>query len=265
MARVSEVDRLFRRAGGVEEVRTLVEVGACHGEESLALASRSPHTRVVAIEPVHDLADALREKSADLPNYTVVEEAIAAGEEGRTFHVFPEAPHLSSLNRISEDGNERYRRTTEEAEDRHVQTKTLSSICDELGIDSIDVLHIDTQGSDLEVLASLDEQRLTTVKALSVEATRTTPLYEAAPSGAVASERLRRSGFRIFRVDRVVLDYPNECNYFFTRSSEWEQRLGIPLLRYFLSLAACDARALVMRVRNRMALRTRLRDVLSRP
>lgn len=259
---MSEVDRLVRRAGGAEQVRTVVEVGACFGEESLALASRSPHTRVVAIEPIHDLADALREKSARVPNYAVVEAAVAPDEGDRTFHVFPEAPHLSSLNRISEGGSERYGRTTEEAEDRHVQTKTLSTICDDLGIDSIDVLHIDTQGSDLDVLASLDEQRLATVKALSVEATRTTPLYDAAPSGAVASERLRRSGFRIFRVDRVVLDYPNECNYFFTRSSKWEQRLGVPVLWYFLSLAACDARALVMRARNRMALRTRLRGVL---
>ena len=54
----------------------------------------------MAIEPTPDLAEALRGRSAHLPNYTVVEAAVATEEGSRTLNVYRENHGLNSLNEL---------------------------------------------------------------------------------------------------------------------------------------------------------------------
>ena len=77
---------------------------------------------------------------------------------------------LNSLNRVSERAAPLFGLESAQPDSRPlVVTKRLSTICDELGITKIDVLHVDAQGSDLEVLRSLDEARLRSVKSGAIE------------------------------------------------------------------------------------------------
>lgn len=170
---MSSIERLIRRAGGPRAISTDFDVGAHDGADSLPLAERYTHIRFVAIEPTPDLAESLRSKSAHLANYTVVEAAVATEEGSRTLNAYAERPALNSLNRLDSSAAPVFGLQSP-GPDSHqlVSAQRLSTICDELGIPTIDVIHVDTQGSDLDVLHSVDESRLhLCARALSRSAT----------------------------------------------------------------------------------------------
>ena len=249
-----ELERLIRKASPALEV--VVEVGACSGEESLALAADHPTVRFVAIEANPSLAAALRRASAGLSNYTVVEAAVASEDGQADFLAFDGEPGIGSLNPVAEAGRQRYGDRAPSV--RKVEAKRLSTICDELRIDTLDVLHVDTQGSDLDVFLSLDQNRLERLSVVSLEAARFMPLYEGAPMAASIRSALGRRGFRIFRIDRVHFSYRNECNYYFVRSNhKWFAEWAYPF-----HVAAGELRSVGAWARHRVAVRTRVRQIV---
>jgi FkbM family methyltransferase len=271
---VLPIERLIRRAGGVKRVSTVFVVGAYDGADSLPLAERYRHTniRFVAIEPTPDLAEALRQKSAHLPNYTVVEAAVASEEGRRVLHVFADHQDLNSLNRFRESAASSLPLGRESAEPDAgyvVSTKRLSTICDELDIKTIDVLHIDTQGSDLDVLRSLDESRLLSVRAGAIEVSYRVRLYDVSKDGRQTTATLQQMGFRVFRIERVYHRWDGELNcYFARRRSLRASRLARVAFRSHL--IACEARVIlgryvlhpVQRLRVTLGVRTRLKRLI---
>src|SRR5205814_6770701 len=132
----------------------------------------------VAVEPTPELARNLERASSALDNYTVVACAIGRTNGQATFKIRRHSVHNSleeidkpSLTRAGVDLS-----AYEVCDHAVVPVRTLHSLCDDLNIAGIDVLHVDTQGSDLEVLISAGEL-LQTVRAGVVEAGRRLHLY----------------------------------------------------------------------------------------
>lgn len=81
------MDKLLMLAGGPQAVRTVLDVGANDGTDSLPFAIRFPHIRFIAIEPTPDLARRLELKSWAIKNYTVVPCAIGATDGESVFKI----------------------------------------------------------------------------------------------------------------------------------------------------------------------------------
>jgi FkbM family methyltransferase len=83
-----------------------------------------------------------------------------------------------------------------------VPVTTLSAWCAARGIGRVDVIKLDTQGSDLDVLRGA-EALLPTVQLIEVEV-EFNPLYEGQPLFGDVDAYLRRHGFRLWRLDHLV-------------------------------------------------------------
>lgn len=193
--------RLIALAGGPASVRTVVDVGANDGADSLPSAEDFPEIRFVAVEPTPELAVALEEKSADLENYTVVACAIGLSDGDAHFHIRQSSVH-NSIERVDEESVRAVGIAPEAYAVREritVSMRRLDSLCRELDIGAIDVLHVDAQGSDLDVLVSTGEL-LSSVRAGVVEVGRRLNLYANTTARREAIDFLVRHGFRIVEV-----------------------------------------------------------------
>lgn len=225
----------------------MLDVGAHDGADSLPFARRWPHIRFVAIEPSPRQASDLRRRSLDLENYTVVEAAVARQDGVGTLNVYQGLERLNSLHLLEAEAADRlFGRSTVPDKQLTVPVKRLSTICDELGIDTVNVLHVDTQGSDLDVLESLDQARLESVRAGVIEVAFRSQVYDTSPAGVEACRKLGALGFRIVRVERDHWAYDDEQNVYLVR------RRGAPnpiaeSVAFRLHLAAGELRAGIRR------------------
>ena len=89
-------------------------------------------------------------------------------------------------------------------------------MCEELEVESIDILHVDAQGSDLDVLVSAGEL-LQTVRAGVLEGGRRLNLYANTATRWEILRFLMANGFRVARV-RPADRFNFEQNIFFTSS-----------------------------------------------
>jgi FkbM family methyltransferase len=256
---MSSIDRLIRRAGGARAVTTVFDVGAHDGADSVHVAERHPDIRFVAIEPTPDLVLALRRNTSHLSNYTVVEAAVATQEGQQTFNMYADVPYLNSLNRMDPSAAAMFGRESSNPDSREVvATRRLSSICDELGISTVDVIHIDTQGSDLDVLRSLDQRRLRSIRAGALEVSYRLRLYDTSADGSEVRSALEEMGFRVFRIERLHYGWDWEQNYYFARSTHEQARPRVADARFKSHLAACELRSMYGRVGLRPAERLRV-------
>jgi len=256
--------RLVAKVGGAKRVQTVFDVGAHDGGDSLPIARAYPHMQVIAIEPTPALATSLREAAAALPNYRVVEAAVGENDGRAALNVYDvrRINSINSLYPLSNEGAARFGRSELPNEAVTVRVLRLDSLCDELGIDRVDVLHIDAQGSDLPALRSLG-RRLEMLRAGAIEAPFRAHMYANAPSAEEIRTELSRLGFRVFRVERMDWSTDLEHNYLFMPG---KQRL------FAAHLVAAEARALVLRdlgrhverIRAKARIRTRLRRLMSK-
>jgi FkbM family methyltransferase len=144
-AAVEQGDVAFER-----DHRTVVDVGAHHGQFALFAAERFPGASLHCVEALPD-AQALLEKVIEPLPRKRIHRVAAAGEEGtRTFHV-SRLDDSSSLLPIGR----RYTSAwpgTEQADEIEVRTARLDDV---LELDSLErplLLKIDVQGAELEVL-----------------------------------------------------------------------------------------------------------------
>jgi FkbM family methyltransferase len=262
---MTSVHRLIERVGDVGTIEVVVDVGAHIGTDSLPIARDFPGMRVFAVEPTPSLAQSLRESGRNLPNYTVIEAAIDAREEERVFNLVGKG--MAGFNSLNEfmPGVEGLPPVTEQI---RVSTKRLESICDEYGIGRIDILHVDAQGSDLEVLESLGD-RLEGVKAGVIEVSNQTRLYVSSVHRDEARAFLESRSFLVFDVQPVD-SRGIEQNLFFVNRSLERGLLprAVPGVFYRGLVLRCRVLTVLARgserakrLRWRLALRTRMRRV----
>jgi len=217
------IDRLIALAGGPASIRTVIDVGANDGADSLPYAHEYPQVRFVAVEPTPELAAALEKRSGHLENYTVVACAIGLSDGDAHFHLRQSSVH-NSIDRVDEESVKAVGIPPEAYAVREritVSMRRLDSLCRELDIGAIDVLHVDAQGSDIDVLVSTGKL-LSTVRAGVVEVGRRLNLYANTTARREAIDLLVRHGFRI--VEIAPNDKWNyEQNVFFVRD---ENRRG---------------------------------------
>lgn len=257
-------EKLIEAAGGWDAVSVVFDVGANDGADFTPLARTNLDVRFVAVEPTPRLADALRRATVNLQNYTVVECAVATTEGQAEFHIIE--GYNGGLNSLHSPRPLLFEHGVgEDVEDVQVVVRRLDSIADELDITHVDVLHVDTQGSDLDVLRSAGPL-LETVKAGQVEVTVPQKrFYDDTPTPDDVAGFLWDAGFSIVAI------LPNDAlgaekNFIFARRSAGWTRVYRRLYPFLFRLAPVVHPVIALRVhvrhlRSRAAIRTRWRRI----
>ena len=145
---------------GKEYEKVVFDVGANNGSSSVPLAIENPTYLVFAFEPTPEMIEVIKSKIVGLENYVIVPKAVSDYNGTAEFNVAGNWDWgCSSLLKFSRKSQTDWPGRT----DFHVTYKLnvdvirLDTFIEENGITKIDHLHIDTQGSDLNVMKGLGE------------------------------------------------------------------------------------------------------------
>jgi FkbM family methyltransferase len=185
----------------------VIDVGAHVGEYGRFLRDLGYRGEIASFEPISTSFEALgRERGRD-PSWRIERVAVGAQEGEREMNVY-QGSVFNSLLRANAYGAERFGDALKLQRTEKVRVRTLASIIDECRAADPSrsiFVKIDTQGYDLEVLASAG-MNVQAIRALQTEqATR--PMYEAVPSFPQALDQLHHLGFEITGIFPVARDH----------------------------------------------------------
>jgi len=141
-------------------MRAILDVGANDGSWGITLAKRCPDVKVYGFEPTPRLCDRIRASIEDegVENYELIPKAVCDVEGTAQFNVAGVGDWGSSSLLDFSDNLEKTwpgRTDFQVTEAITVDMIRLDRFVEDNGIQRIDFLHCDTQGTDLRVLASL--------------------------------------------------------------------------------------------------------------
>jgi FkbM family methyltransferase len=195
------------------------DVGANNGSSSIGVARRDNNAIVYAFEPTPMLANYIRHATSDLRNYILTEVAVSDHSGRTTFNISGQNDWgCSSLLPLSEKAKtEWYGRTdmfvTEVIE---VEVIRLDTFIQEHNISHIDYLHIDTQGSDLNVLRGMGEYIHIVKEGVLEAAAKPDILYVGQNSLEASVDFLQNNGFAIIKIESNDAAI-NEVNIYFKK------------------------------------------------
>jgi FkbM family methyltransferase len=194
------------------------DIGANNGESSLFLAN-DPSNIVYAFEPTPFLIKYIENKILDKTNYFLIKKAVSDFNGKATFNIAGNADWgCSSLLNFSEKSKTRWinRPDFTVTEKIEVDVIRLDSFIEEHNIPYITYLHIDTQGSDLNVLKGLGKY-ITLVEAGILEAASENDiLYNQQNTKQECIDFLLSNNFEILNITSNDI-HNNEVNISFKR------------------------------------------------
>jgi FkbM family methyltransferase len=196
----NSLEEQLRLAG--PDIRTIVEVGAADGRDTLIYAERCPNARIIAFEPLPENWAKLTAATESKPSIETLNLAVSDANGEAIFHVVALADASSLLKpRKTHPTHDKY--TTEVSEIK-VKTVRLDDALSTLGADNIDLLKIDAQGSELAILHGahklLESGR---IKAVFCEV-QFIALYEESALFHEITSYLSALGFNLFNVFGLV-------------------------------------------------------------
>lgn len=138
------------------DAKAVLDIGANTGIASVFLSRRFPNARIYAFEPVPQNFALLTRNVATLGNVTGVQKAL--GKADGSFEMF-RSDSQANLGGYSfhEAGSDVGQRTV-------VQVREARAMMREFGLESADVIKIDTEGSEYDILTGLGREFLRNVK-----------------------------------------------------------------------------------------------------
>lgn len=134
------------------------DVGANNGSSSVPLAQKNPDILVFAFEPTPEMINTIKGKIEGMENYIIIPKAVSNYNGVAQFNVAGNWDWgCSSLLEFSENSKTQWPGRTDfnVTYKMDVEVIRLDTFMEENNISQIDFLHIDTQGSDLNVLKGL--------------------------------------------------------------------------------------------------------------
>lgn len=197
-------------------MRVLFDVGANDGEQWFnELRNDQENTLVIMFEPSPDMVEKIKTKYKYLNNWVLVIACVSNFIGKATFNIGGSSG-VSSLLEFRDDIKNtwpeyRVKGDLFVKEKITVDVITLDKfLLDNPNINKIDFLHIDTQGSDLNVLKGC-EKHLNIIKEGQMEAAYNAPLYINSPNHTECIEWLENHNF----VVKHVIGEGEECDIIF--------------------------------------------------
>jgi len=140
-----------------EIIRVVFDIGSKHGHDGLVFKNKFPKARVIAIEAddvlYNKIAGDPRMKRLEVFNYAifdkdgVVEFHYNRGKCNGSGSVFPPDPEVFKFDYTSSFGTQM------------VESIRIDTLCEKIGIDNIDIIHMDIQGAEYNALIGLGDMR----------------------------------------------------------------------------------------------------------
>lgn len=179
------------------EARVILDIGAFEGWTVQKFRRLFPQAEIHAFEPHRPSFDQLEARFADDAQVRKVNQAAgAAAGEGRLFTYSLSvtnalSPFIPGTDALLPDG-------LTAAGESVVAVTSLDRYADEVGLDRIDVLKMDTQGAELDILSGA--ARLLAERRIGLILTETifVPLYQRQPRFDEIAARLHDHGLKLF-------------------------------------------------------------------
>jgi FkbM family methyltransferase len=192
------LDEEFRRgmdyfdALGISRVRTLVDVGANEGQFLFPALKYLAPQHSVAVEMLPDAAARLRSRA---PASVAIYQCAAGAVSGQGSCRRSAYCQASSLLPIRPEASDLYGLDLHQTDPEPVPMLTLDDICEDAGIESVDLLKLDVQGYELEVLRGAG-RILERTRDIIVEV-EFVPIYDGGPLFPAVWQDLCGRGFRL--------------------------------------------------------------------
>ncbi len=141
--------------------QVILDIGANIGASSLLFAKRFPTAKIFAFEPVPENFALLSRNIAPYPNVQAF--PIALGKLDGTLRMF------ASDNAANFGGHSFYEQGSDASHAIDVEMKRPQDFLPPIGIDRVDLIKIDTEGSEYEILTSFDDSVLNQVQWITGE------------------------------------------------------------------------------------------------
>ncbi len=197
--------------------RILFDVGANNGSQWFnELSNDQENTHVYMFEPTPYLCGVIKQNYSHLKNWALIEKAASNYTGVSTFNI---AGHVdwgcSSLMAFREERKETWpadRHDLNFTDSIEVEVITLETfLINNPDITYIDYLHVDAQGSDLNILKGLGDY-INIVKQGAIEAAYNAPLYVNSPTHIECIQWLEERGF-----STEVRNANHECDIIFVK------------------------------------------------
>lgn len=162
-------------------MKTIIEIGANRGTDTQRLLASNPDALIYAFEPTHELlVNCLWPLAEQNERLNVIPFAVDINNGFTKFKIAGQSDWgCSSLYDFADDIHTKWpdRSDFKKTHEYTVPTITMYDFCQLYGIDTIDYLHIDTQGNDFNCLLSFKDC-IKNVKAGICEVAGKTELYK---------------------------------------------------------------------------------------
>ena len=128
---------------------TIVDCGACVGEWSGQIRQVYPESFIMGV-------DASNWSQGNIPSTNISEFEVLSNEDNKELIFYKKSEGLCTGDSIFKENTQHYQEHNTIKEVR--LTKTLKTLCDNHNIEKIDLLKIDTQGSEILVMQGLGEK-----------------------------------------------------------------------------------------------------------
>ena len=209
----------------------IFDVGAFNGLDGLILALKNPNVMVHAFEANPDLIKVIKTnkdkiekyKKIKINNYKIINNAVSDQNSNLIFNI-AKNPTVSSLKEFSKNIDKTWPgyRETHCTVVKKIEVKgiTLEKYCIDNEIKKINFLHIDTQGSDLQVLKGL-KSKLDIVEkgALEAAVNKENSLYENNHTINETEKYLIINNFEISKIENLDKNIDKEKNIYFNKKN----------------------------------------------
>ena len=215
----------------MQSENNIFDVGAFDGLDGLVLALKNPNVMVHAFEANPDLIRVIKTnkdkiekyKKIKINNYKIINNAVSDQNSNLIFNI-AKNPTVSSLKEFSKNIDKTWPgyREAHCAVVKKIEVKgiTLEKYCIDNEIKKINFLHIDTQGSDLQVLKGL-KSKLDIVEKGVLEAAvnKENSLYENNHTINETEKYLIINNFEISKIENVDKNIDKEKNIYFNKKN----------------------------------------------
>ena len=185
----------------LDEPLAVVDVG-CRWGFADTWEDLGDRCQIVGFEPDTVECQRLRDHYRDRPWVRIVPHALGASRRDATLYITRE-PACSSVYRPIDDVVDRHPRLEPQrlVRDEAIELVTMDDWCAENSFEDIDVIKLDTQGSELDVLRGA-KQTLETASVVQTEV-EFNPMYDGQPLFGDVDRFLRERGFVLWHLDNL--------------------------------------------------------------
>jgi len=169
-------DNRFLKHYGKSDIKTIVEVGSRTGEEAIMMSKHFPDALIYTCECNPNTVDKCRENLKPYKNIIFCNQALGNKVEHKPFYSYVDNNDGASSFLFRIDGDTTMKQTG------ILKINTLNNFIKKNKIDNIDLLLLDTQGSELDIMKGLEEH-INNVKYIIAEIPKQIPNWHYLPHG----------------------------------------------------------------------------------